>query len=130
MTPARFSTREARRSDADAIALAHRDSIRSIGPAFYPPQVVDDWAAGISRNLYLDAMEAGEVFFIATGEGPEVLGFSSDYPRGRVRRGRPWRDPLALGTADCLRVHAEGFVTFDVVRSGSAALSRRMEVLN
>ena len=78
MTPARFSTREARRSDADAIALAHRDSIRSIGPAFYPSQVVDDWAAGVSSDLYLDAMEAGEVFFIATGSGANILGFSSD----------------------------------------------------
>ena len=40
------------------------------------------WQAGVAGELYLDAMERGEVFFIATGRvdgKPMVLGFSSDY---------------------------------------------------
>jgi hypothetical protein len=49
-------------SDVDAMALAHRDSIRSIGPMFYPPNVVDAWEDGISGAMYLEAMETGEVF--------------------------------------------------------------------
>ena len=70
-------------SDVHAIAEAHRDSIRSIGPAFYPPDAVAAWERGVRAGLYLDAMNSGEVFFVATGslDGPvRVLGFSSDYP--------------------------------------------------
>lgn len=77
-----LETRRAHPSDADDIALAHRDSIRSIGPTFYPANVIDDWEEGITRDLYLKAMEGGEVFFIATGkvDGKAlVLGFASDY---------------------------------------------------
>ena len=64
------------------IALAHRDAIQSIGPAFYPPEIVEDWQEAISGRLYLEAMDAGEVFFIALGEvggRRAVLGFASDY---------------------------------------------------
>jgi len=77
-----FATRRATESDADAIAEAHRDSIRSIGPWFYPPDVVDDWQDGLTGDVYLNAMDSGEVFFLATGtvDGENVvLGFSSDY---------------------------------------------------
>ncbi len=77
-----IETRRAERSDAEAIAAAHRDSIRSLGPGFYPPQVVDDWQEGLIPDVYLQAMERGEVFFIATGTidaRPVVLGFASDY---------------------------------------------------
>lgn len=77
-----FETRPAHPSEADAIAVAHRDSIRSIGPKFYPPNVVDDWEEGITDDLYIKAMEGGEVFFITTGEidgEAAVLGFASDY---------------------------------------------------
>jgi putative acetyltransferase len=82
MTIAEVDTRRAHPSDADDIALAHRDSIRSIGPAFYPSNVVDDWEEGLTGQVYLRAMQSGEVFFIATGnvDGRTlVLGFSSDY---------------------------------------------------
>lgn len=77
-----FEIRDARPSDADAIALAHRDSIRSIGPSFYPPEVVDAWQEGLTGELYVNAMAGGEVFFIATGKIEDevvVLGFASDY---------------------------------------------------
>jgi putative acetyltransferase len=82
MKMAKFEARLAQPSDADDIALAHRDSIRSIGPAFYPPDVVDDWQAGLTGDVYLKAMDRGEVFFIATEnvDGKAVvLGFASDY---------------------------------------------------
>ena len=75
-----YSTRRADASDAEAIAEAHRDSIVSIGSRFYPPEVIADWRAGLTGNLYLAAMEAGEVFFIATAampDEPAVLGFAS-----------------------------------------------------
>ena len=76
----RFEIRRAHPDDADAIAAAHRDSIRAIGPRFYPPELVDVWGAGLKADLYLRAMERGEVFFIAVGDldgEPLVLGFSS-----------------------------------------------------
>lgn len=77
-----FQTRRAEPSDAGAIAAAHLDSIRSIGPRFYPASVVNDWSEGLSPALYVSAMNNGEVFFIATGTpagDPAVLGFASDY---------------------------------------------------
>jgi putative acetyltransferase len=85
-----FDTRRAEPSDAERIALAHRDSIQSIGPRFYPPSVVDDWADGLTGDLYIEAMRAGEVFFIAAAEvdgATVVLGFASDYQREGSRHG-------------------------------------------
>jgi putative acetyltransferase len=85
-----FETRRAHLSDAEAIAAAHRDSIRSIGPRFYPPDVVDDWGEGLTPDVYVRAMEGGEVFFIAVGkiEGESaVLGFATDYWIGGVQHG-------------------------------------------
>jgi GNAT superfamily N-acetyltransferase len=78
----KVDTRLAQPSDADDIAEAHRESIRSIGPKFYPQNVVDDWAEGLEGAIYVKAMEGGEAFFIATGriEGKlAVLGFATDY---------------------------------------------------
>ena len=77
-----FETRRATESDAAAIAEAHLDSIRSIGPQFYSANVVADWSAGLGADVYLAAMARGEMFFIAIGEIDEktaVLGFASDY---------------------------------------------------
>jgi ribosomal protein S18 acetylase RimI-like enzyme len=68
--------------DVDRIADAHRESIETLGPAYYPPTDVAAWKAGLSGSLYLQAMVSGEVFFVALGEidgQPLVLGFSSDY---------------------------------------------------
>jgi len=82
MTIAEYETRRAQPSDADDIAEAHRDSIRSIGPKFYPSNVVDDWVEGLTSDVYVKAMEGGEAFFIATGEIDgklAVLGFATDY---------------------------------------------------
>jgi len=93
-------TRRAGPEDADAIVLAHLDSIRSIGPAFYPAEVVDAWGSGLTPDVYVKAMASGEAFFVATGHldgQPAVLGFSthrvddqqdgaSVYVRGRAAR--------------------------------------------
>ena len=75
-----LDTRRAVPADADAIALAHRDSICSIGPGYYPPEVVEAWSAGLTPDIYVKAMASGEAFFIATGElggEPVVLGFAT-----------------------------------------------------
>ena len=79
-TSREFEIRPARLGDAEAIRVAHVDSIRSIGPAYYPPNVVEDWGSGLTPDIYVKAMEGGEVFFVATGiigGKPAVLGFSS-----------------------------------------------------
>jgi GNAT superfamily N-acetyltransferase len=86
----RIETRPAQRADVDAMALAHIDSIRSIAAGFYPPEVVDDWQEPVTGELYLRAMDGGEVFFIATGvvDGQGlILGFSSDYRLEGSRHG-------------------------------------------
>jgi putative acetyltransferase len=80
--PLGVEMRQAGSEDAEAIAEAHRDSIRSIGPRFYPSEDVTAWAEGLSGAVYLEAMNNGEVFFIATEQidgGTRVLGFASDY---------------------------------------------------
>jgi len=82
VTIAELETRRAHPSDVDAIAEAHRDSIRSLGAPFYPANVADAWEEGLTGEVYRKAMEGGEVFFIATGkvDGTAlVLGFASDY---------------------------------------------------
>jgi hypothetical protein len=50
MTPGDVQNRRAHPTDAEAIALAHLDSIRSIGPAFYPPDVVKAWGSGLTAG--------------------------------------------------------------------------------
>lgn len=75
-----YTIRRANPSDADDIAIAHRDSIRSVGPRFYPSDVVEDWGEGLTPDIYVKAMEGGEVFFIAIGQiddAPAVLGFAT-----------------------------------------------------
>jgi putative acetyltransferase len=77
--------RQATPADAPAMALAHLDSIRTLGPAFYAADLVDGWAAAVTPDMYVSAMAEGEVFFIAVAplDGrPAVLGFSSHVPAG------------------------------------------------
>jgi ribosomal protein S18 acetylase RimI-like enzyme len=74
--------RRAGLADVDAIADAHLDSIRSIGPRYYDAALVHDWGAPMSGERYGAAMARGEVFFIAIREQDDataVLGFSSSY---------------------------------------------------
>lgn len=82
MTIPELVFRRAQFADAEAIAEAHRDSIRSNGRAFYAPEDVEGWQSGLAPDVYVHAMQRGEVFFIATGilDGMRVvLGFASDY---------------------------------------------------
>jgi len=82
VTIAELEIRRAEPSDVDAMAQAHRDSIQSIGPAFYLPNDVDAWKEGLTGAVYLEAMAGGEVFFIATGKVDGIgliLGIASDY---------------------------------------------------
>jgi putative acetyltransferase len=104
--PSAAELRRAHPGDAVAIAEAHLDSIRSVGPAYYPASVVDAWSAGVTPQMYVDAMNGGEAFFVAIGEvdgRPGVLGFAthrvddaqdgtSVYVRGGATR-------LGIGTA-------------------------------
>jgi putative acetyltransferase len=67
-------------ADVEEIAAAHLDSIRSIGPLYYPADIVNEWGARVNGALYVNAMARGEVFFIAVrelDEEREVVGFSS-----------------------------------------------------
>jgi GNAT superfamily N-acetyltransferase len=98
--------RRASEADAAAILLAHLDSIHSLGPLFYPPDIVEAWSEGLVAEVYVNAMRGGEAFFIATGllDGQDVvLGFAthrvddaedgaSVYVRGRAAR-------MGVGTA-------------------------------
>jgi ribosomal protein S18 acetylase RimI-like enzyme len=82
-----FEIRPAQAADVDAIADAHRDSIDSIGPLFYPADVVTAWGARIEARMYLDAIVAGEQFFVAVEHRDglaTVLGFSSHHVSGGV----------------------------------------------
>ena len=75
-----FDVRRAGLADVHEIAAAHLDSIRSIGALYYPAQLVSDWGALVTGDLYVNAMAGGEIFFITIGGSSgrsEVLGFSS-----------------------------------------------------
>jgi GNAT superfamily N-acetyltransferase len=77
--------RRATPADAPAMAVAHADSIHTLGPACYSAELVEAWAAGITPDMYVRAMRKGEVFFIALGAvagQPAVLGFASHNPAG------------------------------------------------
>jgi GNAT superfamily N-acetyltransferase len=83
--PAPFEIRRAEPSDAEAIAAAHLDSIRSIGGRYYEPAIVQDWGARVEAGLYLRAMGRGEIFFVAIDardDSRTVLGFSSHHQDG------------------------------------------------
>ena len=80
MSLAGIETRPATEEDAPAIALAHIDSIRAVGPRFYQPYIVEAWCEGLTADIYAKAMRGGEAFFIATGrlDGQYVvLGFAT-----------------------------------------------------
>jgi GNAT superfamily N-acetyltransferase len=79
---AAYEIRRAKPSDVNDIAMAHRDSIQFVGPSYYPEEIVGYWQEAIEGQLYLKALDGGEVFFIAVGDFDgrrAVLGFASDY---------------------------------------------------
>src|SRR5262245_38086773 len=80
-----FDIRLADAPDAESIAAAHLDSIRSIGPHYYEPAIVQDWGGRVEAGMYLRAMARGEVFFVAVDPDDHaagVLGFSSHGQHG------------------------------------------------
>lgn len=80
MTLPGVTLRRATEGDAAAIALAHADSIQTLGPRFYPADVIEAWSGGLTPDLYARAMQCGEAFFIATAPvdgGEVVLGFAT-----------------------------------------------------
>ena len=111
-----FEICRAQPADANEMALAHRDSIGSIGSRFYSPDVVAGWQAAVTSELYLKAMEAGEVFFIAVGDADGrrvVLGFASDYSIDGPKHGtsvyvRGHAARHGVGSALLARVEAHG----------------------
>jgi GNAT superfamily N-acetyltransferase len=78
-----IETRRASPDDAEAILEAHLDSIHSTGPQFYAREIVESWSAGLTPDVYVRAMQEGEVFFLAVGsiDGKSaVLGFATYRP--------------------------------------------------
>lgn len=128
-----IETRRANRADAEAILAAHLDSIHSIGPHFYSPDIVELWGAGLTADVYVKAMEGGEVFFIAIGpiEGQSaVLGFASHrvedeqdgvsvYVRGRAARCGIGTKLLGLAE-DHARAHGAGSINIQASLAGVA----------
>jgi ribosomal protein S18 acetylase RimI-like enzyme/ubiquinone/menaquinone biosynthesis C-methylase UbiE len=74
-----FTTRRATATDAAGIAEAHRDSIAALGPRFYSADVVAEWGAGLTADVYVRAMNGGETFFVAESRGSpsQILGFAT-----------------------------------------------------
>jgi hypothetical protein len=63
-----FQVRRAGPADAEAIAEAHCDSIASIGPRFYPADLVKEWGARIESGMYCrDSSFAAVKFYRAHG---------------------------------------------------------------
>ena len=90
-------------SDVDAIADAHLDSIRTIGPRYYSDNIVTEWGSRVTGSLYANAMAQGETFFIAISTGESrlvVLGFSSH----RVHEGEHRTAVYVRGSAARRRV--------------------------
>jgi putative acetyltransferase len=95
-----FRIRRAEPGDAERIAAAHLDSIRSLGARYYDSGIVQEWGANIQPAMYTAAMAEGELFFVALDAQArelDVLGFSSThihdgrhriavYVRGRAAR--------------------------------------------
>lgn len=75
-----FQIRRAQPLDANVLAEVHMESIRSIGVKFYAEEVVKEWAAPRDGIPYLNAMQSGQIFFVASSSSVvdgSILGFSS-----------------------------------------------------
>jgi putative acetyltransferase len=121
MNTVAYETRRAVPSDASLIAAAHLDSIRSLGARAYDAGIVNEWSGRLTLDdpgdIYVKAMDAGEVFYIAVGtlEGlSAILGFASHrveagqhrtavYVRGAAARCGIGSALFRLAEADALR---------------------------
>jgi putative acetyltransferase len=78
-----FVVRAAVPEDYDGIAEVHMDSIRTLGPAKYDADAVNDWASVRTGEEYARRANDGAKLFVAV-DGGSILGFS-DY---RAAQGR------------------------------------------
>ena len=122
-----FEIRCANRSDADDLAAAHVDSIHSIGALFYQVEIVNDWSALLKGDIYVKAMERGEVFYIAVGHTDgnkhEVLGFSSH----RVEEGEHRTAIYVRGKAARFGIGSALFRSAEAVAIAAGATSIRVD---
>ena len=86
---AEYKIRRAHPSDAGDIAAAHIDSIRSVGPQFYPGSIVEDWSEGLKQ----DAIDR-RVHVVSKGR---IARFSQDDDCFQVHR-----DEFGCATVRCL----------------------------
>jgi hypothetical protein len=85
----------------------------SLGPDFYPATVVDDWEEGINADLYINAMESGEVFVIATGEIQGVAAVLGLRATTRLRTHGATRIRVEASLAGVEFYRANGFIELD-----------------
>ncbi len=74
-----FTFRPATPEDADGIAEAHIDSIRTLGPKKYSADIVAAWGARSTEERgarILESMAKGEKFFVAVDKQDRIAGFS------------------------------------------------------
>ena len=82
-----FIVRPATPEDAEQIADAHVQSIRSVGAEYYEPDVIVVWGAPRGGERYRCGMKKGDPHFVAVSDG-DILGFSVyHYREGRHRTG-------------------------------------------
>lgn len=82
-----FGIRPATPDDADAIAEAHMDSIRTLGPKAYPVDIVSAWGSPRDGSRYREAMKTDSFFIAVSSEtGRTCLRFSSLRKADGIRR--------------------------------------------
>lgn len=110
--------------DAETIAEIHMESIRTLGPMGYPPEIVAAWGRPRDGSRYRDSMASGLYFLAVSDTSPEeALGFSSlrredgawriaVYVKGdAARRGIGTR--LLKTAEEASRADGSGFIVLD-----------------
>jgi putative acetyltransferase len=70
-----ITLRRATPADCAQIARVHEESIRGLGITSYTPEEVASWAAHLTPERYLPAIENND-FFVAVAAGTGVIGFA------------------------------------------------------
>ncbi len=70
-----ITLRRAIPADCEQIARLHEASIRGLGITSYTPEQVDSWAAHLTPERYLPAIERNDVLLVVAG--PDVVGFAA-----------------------------------------------------
>jgi putative acetyltransferase len=78
MLPSAIIIRAATPADAAAILRVHRQSILGLGIGTYSRAEAESWAAGLTAERYVQAMNGGgETFIVAVAAGSDLAGFCS-----------------------------------------------------